>query len=119
MGEIFAEHDEGRLTRRISAIAGGDLTNREIAQLIDGKLEVTKDLSVTSKRGIAALVNEDQPSALESIVGETIDYLPVSYLDRARLAAACVARVVTSDRHPKGTGMMVSPRLFLTNHHVV
>jgi endonuclease G len=119
MGEIFAEHDQGRLTRRISAIAGGDLTNREIAELIDGKLDVTKDLSVTSKRGIGALVDRDHPSALESIIGDTIDYLPVSYLDRARQAAASVARVVTADRKPKGTGMMVSPRLFLTNHHVI
>jgi endonuclease G len=119
MSEIFAEHDQERLTRRISAIAAGDLTNREIADLVGGDLGVAKDLSVTSKRGIAALVNDEHRPELESMVGETIDYLPVSYLDRARQAAACVARVVTAERRAKGTGAMVSPRLLLTNHHVI
>jgi endonuclease G len=119
MGEIFAEHDQVRLTRRISTIAGGDLTDREVHELVGGNLALVKDLSVASKRGIVALVNEDHKPQLESIVGETIDYLPVSYLDRARAAAACVARVVTAERRAKGTGVMVTPRLFMTNHHVI
>jgi endonuclease G len=119
MSQIFAEHDQQRLARRISAIAAGDLTGREIDQLVEGNLGLAKDLSISSKRGIAALVKKEHQPKLESIVGDTIDYLPVSYLDQARLAAACVARVVTAQRRAQGTGVMVSPRLFLTNNHVV
>ncbi|NED60306.1 serine protease, partial [Streptomyces sp. SID10244] len=47
------------------------------------------------------------------------DYVPIAYLDLARRASATVARLLDRHRRPLGTGVMVSPRLFMTNHHVI
>lgn len=60
-----------------------------------------------------------QRSAAESLQGNTVDFLPVAFLDLARAAANSVARVVFPDGSPQGTGFLVSPRLFLTNYHVI
>jgi len=51
------------------------------------------------------------------------DQLNVSYLERGMIAADAVARVEVRDGESRvigsGTGFMISPRLFLTNHHVL
>lgn len=51
------------------------------------------------------------------------DLMPVSYLELGLLAARAVARVWIRDQQSRtlgyGTGFLVSPRLFLTNHHVL
>ncbi len=55
----------------------------------------------------------------EALRGATIDFVPVSYMERGLQAARAVARVAFPDRRAKGTGFMISDRLFVTNHHVV
>ncbi len=55
----------------------------------------------------------------EALRGATIDFVPVSYMERGLNAARAVARVAFPDRRAKGTGFMISDRLFVTNHHVV
>jgi endonuclease G len=51
------------------------------------------------------------------------DQLNVSYLERGMIAADAVARVEVRNGESQmigsGTGFMISPRLFLTNHHVL
>jgi endonuclease G len=51
------------------------------------------------------------------------DQLNVSYLERGMIAADAVARVEVRDGDSRivgsGTGFMISPRLLLTNHHVL
>ncbi|HEX6360827.1 DNA/RNA non-specific endonuclease [Actinophytocola sp.] len=60
--------------------------------------------------------------ALEKIV-LTDDLLGIGYLEGGVAASRAVARVVIRDERDKvvgfGTGSMVSPHLFLTNHHVL
>jgi endonuclease G len=60
-----------------------------------------------------------QITKAESIQGRTVDFLKIGFLQSGRAAARSVARVAYGNRQPQGTGFMVSPRLFLTNHHVI
>lgn len=119
MSEIFAEHDRDRLTRRISSITSGDLTHSQIGDLIDGDIDLVKDLPIASQQGLRALMTAaPQRGQLEKMIGPTIDYVPVAYLDLARMAANAVGRVVDTQRRAIGTGFMISPVLLMTNNHV-
>lgn len=55
----------------------------------------------------------------EALRGPTIDFVPVSYMERGLQVARAVARVAFPDRRPQGTGFLCSNRLFVTNHHVI
>jgi endonuclease G, mitochondrial len=57
----------------------------------------------------------------EAMQGETLDYQPASFLSEGASVRRAVAYVEVSfgTRSTIGTGFMVSPRLFLTNQHVV
>ncbi|MCR9136768.1 MAG: DNA/RNA non-specific endonuclease [Alphaproteobacteria bacterium] len=55
----------------------------------------------------------------EALRGPTIDFVPVSYMERGLSVARSVARVAFPDRRPQGTGFLCSNRLFVTNHHVI
>ncbi|MER6678053.1 serine protease [Streptomyces sp. NPDC000983] len=62
------------------------------------------------------------PQTLERIVGLTMDLQPWSFLPRGVRAGASVARIgILRDglEQPHATGFLVSPRLLLTNHHVL
>lgn len=121
----FLESDHDRLVARLRRIAGGDLATPELERLAGGDISLASDLALPARQGVFALLNPEAKAAapvgaLEKMVGEALNYVPVAYLDLARLAASAVARVVAADaRRPKGSGSMVSSRLFLTNNHVV
>lgn len=59
---------------------------------------------------------------LERVLGRN-DLLPVNYLQKGSLATRAVCRIWVGDVFGSngswGTGFLVSPRLFLTNHHVI
>jgi endonuclease G, mitochondrial len=60
-------------------------------------------------------------SRAEAIVGDTVDYQPVSFLvegARTRRAVGFV-EVNTPTTSELGSGFLVSPRLFITNQHVI
>lgn len=57
--------------------------------------------------------------APEAIWGSTLDFVGVAFLQRGRQVADAVGRVAFLDGRPNGTGFMVGPNLFLTNHHVL
>lgn len=61
----------------------------------------------------------EQAAGAESLQGETVDFVGISFLDVGRAASHSVARVAYADGSPVGTGFMVAPSLFLTNHHVI
>ncbi|MFC9582554.1 trypsin-like serine peptidase [Streptomyces yangpuensis] len=64
----------------------------------------------------------DVPETLERVIGLTKDLQPWSFLPRGARAAATVARISilrNGLERPHGTGFLVSPRLLLTNHHVL
>jgi len=55
----------------------------------------------------------------ESIQGDSIDYLPSSFLALGAKRGRSVAIVRTGNGSPLGTGFLISPDLFITNNHVL
>lgn len=55
----------------------------------------------------------------EKVWGKTIDFVDYVFLERGMRAGRAVARVATPDGQGIGTGFMISPRLFMTNNHVL
>jgi endonuclease G len=51
--------------------------------------------------------------------GDTVDFVDVVFFERGRRAAHSVARIITRDGAALGTGFMISPRLLITNNHVI
>jgi endonuclease G, mitochondrial len=118
---IYLERDADRLIRRLRRVTAGDLTGDKVRRLAEGDLDLVEELSLPAQQAVRALIDRKSNAAsrLEKMVGVSLDYVPVAYLDRARLAAGAVARVVDTDRRAIGTGTMVSPQLLLTNNHVL
>lgn len=119
MSNVFMEPDHCRLVRRVAAITAGDLTSTQINKVVDGDLDLLKSLPQSGKDKVAALVKPQMRGELEKIIGPTTDFVPIYYVEMARLSARAVARVIDGKRRPLGTGVMVSPRLFMTNNHVI
>jgi endonuclease G len=66
--------------------------------------------------------NEIDNVLFERVIGQTRDFLSVSFLGKGTQVIRSAARVVTSlgdGRVSYGTGSLVSPRLLLTNFHVL
>ena len=55
----------------------------------------------------------------ERIWGKTVDFVDVSFFERGLRAARAVARIITKDGAACGTGFLISPRLLMTNNHVI
>ncbi len=64
-------------------------------------------------------LEESNRIVLESLVG-TDDMLSVQFMHRGSQAAQSVGRIVTMPHlGANGTGFLISPRLLMTNHHVI
>lgn len=61
----------------------------------------------------------DKRGELQKIVGPTTDFVAISFIERAWVSSRAVARIIDKHRRPLGTGVMVSPRLLMTNNHVI
>ena len=60
--------------------------------------------------------------AFERVIGPTADFLSINFFNYGQRASKSVCRLVTrveGGREAYGTGFMVTPRLLLTNHHVL
>jgi len=55
----------------------------------------------------------------EAVQGPSIDFVGVDFLTKGRIAANSVGRVVIRTGKARGSGFLVGPGLFLTNHHVI
>lgn len=79
--------------------------------------------AATGDAGPPAVTAETVTDALlERVIGDTRDFQFVEFLERAVFACRSVGRVVITlggGRSGFGTGFLVSPALFLTNHHVL
>ena len=102
---LEAEPDGERLKRRVRAVTG--LGGEEAASLLRGDPAPLRRLIGEARRGA------------ERIQGQTEDFVGVSFLQLAQAAASGVGRVIFRNDAPQGSGFMVSPRLFLTNNHVL
>lgn len=115
----YFEPDGRRLRRRLASLAGDCLAADELDRLAEGDVGLAAALPPESRVAIAAMVEPAGAAALERIIGSSLDLLPVSYLDQARLAARAVGRVVNGAGQPIGTAVLVPHGLLLTNHHVI
>lgn len=117
---VFQEPDDNRLLRRLTAVTAQDLPATAVRRLAAGDLTLVEQLPVASQQAVMALLKPRSQvgGELERMVGVSLDYVPVAFLELARWAARAVARIVDQDRKPIGTATLISPRLILTNHHV-
>ncbi len=85
---------------------------QEVAATARGRRRSVEPASDTERAGVV----------LEKIIG-TADFVDIRYLESGVAAARAVCRVVIRDRQGRttgyGTGSLVSPRLLLTNNHVL
>lgn len=59
------------------------------------------------------------PEGAERVWGDTVDFVPVAFLERGAQVARSVGRVAMRDFRAVGSGVLVGEGLFLTNHHVI
>jgi endonuclease G len=117
----WAEHDKVRLCLRLARVTRGELDRASVEELAAGDLKEIKHLSPAARYGVLDLLRPEATEAraeFESLTGDTRDFLPIAYLDLARLAASSVGRVAFRTGAAQGTGVLVSGRLLLTNNHV-
>ena len=111
-----AVEDKGRLAQ---------VANRRIRQLKQAAELVGDELP----QPIMDLVQHGEVRAedvnndfMERVIGATRDFLGISFLELGRTASRAVCRIVSKLPQGKrsfGTGFMVTPRLLITNHHVL
>jgi endonuclease G len=112
---------EGQVARRKK----GGVAAVESEQRIEARLErlakvATREAArASSSRAVPPAV---QRIGLERVLGKT-DFLGIQFIEMAAAVSRFVARVNLRDRPGQtvgfGTGFMVSPRLMLTNNHVL
>jgi endonuclease G len=90
----------------------------------DAEPELARKVQVFQARTGLSLEEADrkatQPEAgAERIWGKTVDFVDVAFFERGRRAAKAVARIITTDGAALGTGFLISPRLLMTNNHVI
>lgn len=102
---LDAEPDSERKVSRIARVTGLSVSQaKRVAQY-----EKPDDLHVP----------EVQRRRAEAIQGLTTDFVPVAFVELARIAANAVGRVVTGQFRALGSGFLISDRLLLTNNHVI
>jgi endonuclease G, mitochondrial len=108
---LAAEPDNRRRVRRLQSKASLTRGEAELVSMgIDAVTESPEPVPM-----IAGVAKDGGP---EAIIG-SIDFVGVAFLERGRRAADSVARVAFGNGNAKGTGFLVAPGLFLTNHHVI
>ncbi len=113
---LGAERDTTRLVERLQL---RHQYNRDEARaLVTGiraRSEVIERRESESGPRVRALVAPGP----ERIIGNSVDFVGVSFFEQGRRAARAVARIATRSGQPLGTGSLVSGRLLLTNNHVI
>ncbi|EPX59130.1 hypothetical protein D187_003232 [Cystobacter fuscus DSM 2262] len=102
---LDAEPNEVRKLKRIQAVTGMNP-------------EASKRIVAGESPRVFGLTGEARAGA-ERIQGKTTDFVGVSWIDQARWSANTVGRVVQDTLAPLGSGVLISNRLLLTNHHVI
>ncbi|OSI68623.1 hypothetical protein BSZ22_20895 [Bradyrhizobium canariense] len=105
-----------QIRHSVSAIESGrpgdaEYENSRKVQVLQARTGVSLDE--------AARVVARPDEGAERIWGKTVDFVDVAFFERGRRAAREVARIVTKDGAPLGTGFLISPRLMMTNNHVI
>jgi endonuclease I/V8-like Glu-specific endopeptidase len=116
----WAERADMR-ARRAKGLAGHDVASIETPKRIKARLDRLAGAAATvpPSRGVGKLIGT---IGIERVIGRP-DFLGVAFLERGLATSRFVGRVSLRDAAGRtlgyGTGFMVSPRLLLTNHHVL
>ncbi|TIX38002.1 MAG: hypothetical protein E5V36_22630, partial [Mesorhizobium sp.] len=94
---------EQTLSRRLDRLQVKASLSRTEAEMISAAI----DMRSAGERKAAA----KQPGP-EAILGPTLDFIGVAFLERGRRAADAVGRVAFLNGNPQGSGFLVGPRLF-------
>lgn len=106
---------EPQRRRRVERLQVKAQLSREEAEMISTAIEASAAPARAGRKPAAAA----KPAGPEAIQGSTLDFVGVAFLERGRRAADAVGRVAFLNEMPQGTGFLVGPSLFLTNHHVI
>jgi endonuclease I/V8-like Glu-specific endopeptidase len=109
-GEIEKANSEEQFANRLGRL---DIDSDTYETLAGGAFE--------SAGGAKAIIDDETVSAFERILG-TNNLLGINYLELGLFRARPVARIEINDTMGfagHGTGFMVSPRLMMTNNHVL
>jgi endonuclease G, mitochondrial len=111
---LASEKSPARLVDRLIA---KNFMTREEAEATAVGIRAFSSMSAAERTGIFSEGGEI--AGAEAVWGQTIDFTGVSFFQRGRSAANAVARVSWNTGRARGSGFMVSDRLFLTNNHVI
>lgn len=117
-GDYHLADTPERVAKRIEKLAEAIREAVESRDADDLPAELTEAMGVEP----AAMSDRRLDATLERVIGATRDFLGMEFLEDARQAARGVCRLATplgGGRHSYGTGFLVTPRLLLTNHHVL
>jgi endonuclease G len=120
---IIAEGARARLASAMPQIRHS-MTAIEEGRPGDAETEVARRVQVFQARTGVSLEEADRKvsrsdGGAERIWGQTVDFVDVAFFERGRQAARAVARIITTDGAPLGTGFLISPHLLMTNNHVI
>lgn len=129
-GGLAQVNDPERVARRLDRLsryyAGEDLpaTPGESPRAQPGEvLAVALERGHLPPRAVAPEQHAAAPEVVLERIINTPDFVDIRYLEGGAAAARAVCRVRIRDRAGRvvghGTGSLVSPRLLLTNHHVL
>jgi len=101
---IEAEDDNDRKIKRLHFLMGV-------------KKELVKKLAEYDK-AVIKKIPKAKRSLAESVLGGSIDFVDIYFLDNAKAASKSVARVIKKYNW-QATGFMISDELFITNQHAI
>src|SRR5262245_42743946 len=101
------------------ANAEPDLTRRLVRVQAVAACDAGKARKLLGGEAPENLLTGDQLFGAERLIGDTVDFLPVSFLVVGQSAASAVGRVIQRRGSAVGSGFLISRGLFLTNNHVI
>ena len=131
VGGIARADDPERIAKRMDRLARyhlndelpqtpGDIPDAGAAEMLGSAARRLAESPLVPEVGLETAERPDV--VLEKVINVN-DFLEIRYLDAGARAARAVGRItIRDDRERKrgyGTGSLVSPRLLLTNHHVL
>jgi endonuclease G len=130
-GGIGRADDPARIAKRLDRLARyhlndelprtpGDIADEEPAALLRSAARRVAESPLVP--GVSVDTGDQPEVVLEKVINVN-DFLEIRYLDAGTRAARAVGRITIRDERERnrgyGTGSLVSPRLLLTNHHVL
>lgn len=92
---------------------------RRIAAKTNMPMRDAKAVADMIERNADSIDKDRSAAGAEAFQGPTIDFVGVEFLAKGRIAANAVGRIVFRSGRAQGTGFLVAPGVFLTNHHVI